>query len=45
LDTVYGAVKILSNYKLDFKFGIETKIHYQGSLDSIFNNKDNHHDK
>lgn len=33
LDTVYGSVKVLSNYKLDFKFNIETKIHYQGSLD------------
>jgi hypothetical protein len=32
---VYHAVKILSNYKLDFKFGIETKIHYRGSVDSI----------
>ncbi len=32
---VYHAVKILSSYKLDFKFGIETKIHYQGSMDSI----------
>lgn len=41
---VYHAVKILSNYKLDFKFGIETKIHYQGSVDSIFNNKDDNHD-
>jgi hypothetical protein len=33
LDAVYGSVKVLSNYKLDFKFNIETKIHYQGSLD------------
>ncbi|MBN2214475.1 MAG: hypothetical protein JW723_09540 [Bacteroidales bacterium] len=33
LETNYGAVKILSNYKLDFKFGIETKIHYQGSIE------------
>ena len=45
LDIVYGAVQILSNYKLDFKFGIETKIHYQGSWDSIFNKKDENHDK
>jgi hypothetical protein len=33
LDTVYGSVNILSTYKLDFKFNIETKIRYQGSLD------------
>ena len=32
-DAVYGSVRILSNYKLDFKFNIETRIHYQGSLD------------
>ncbi len=32
-DPVYGSVWILSNYRLDFKFNIETHIHYQGSLD------------
>ena len=32
-DAVYGSVRILNNYKLDFKFNIETKINYQGSLD------------
>ena len=37
-DMVYGAVKILSYYSLNFKFGIETKAHYQGSVDSLFNN-------
>jgi hypothetical protein len=32
-DAVYGSVKILSDYKLDFKFNIEARIHYQGSPD------------
>ncbi len=27
-----SSVKILSNYALDFKFNIEAKIHYQGSI-------------
>lgn len=28
-----SSVKILSNYSLGFKFNLETKIHYQGSID------------